>query len=61
MVEKKKSLVLPQGILIALTALCGSFVLGFMLPVNRDATNATSRQQVKSENIKATSGSLSRV
>ena len=59
--EKKKSLVLPQGILIALTALCGSFALGFMLPVNRDATNATSRQQVKSENIKATSGSLSRV
>ncbi len=59
--EKKKSLVLPQGILIALTALCGSFALGFMLPVNRNATNATNRQQVKSEDIKATSVSLSRV
>ncbi|MEM6753557.1 MAG: polysaccharide deacetylase family protein [Cyanobacteria bacterium P01_C01_bin.38] len=58
--EKKKSL-LPQGILIALTALCGSFALGFMLPVNRDATNATSRQQVESEEIKATSVSLSSV
>ncbi|MGB6295755.1 MAG: polysaccharide deacetylase family protein [Rivularia sp. (in: cyanobacteria)] len=59
--ENKKSLGLPQGILIALTALCGSFALGFMLPVNRDATNATSREQIKSENIKAISGSLSRI
>ena len=59
--ENKKSLGLPQGILLALTALCGSFALGFMLPINRDATNATSRQQIKSENIKAISGSLSRI
>ncbi|MBV6622807.1 MAG: polysaccharide deacetylase family protein [Rivularia sp. (in: Bacteria)] len=59
--ENKKSLALPQGILIALTALCGSFALGFMLPINRDATNATSRQQVKSENTKVTSVSLSRI
>ncbi len=59
--ENKKSLGLPQGILIALTALCGSFALGFLLPINRDATNATSRQQVKSEDIKATSVSLSSI
>ncbi len=59
--ENKKSLALPQGILIALTALCGSFAFGFMLPVNRDATNATSRQQIQSENIKATSVSQSRI
>jgi chitin deacetylase len=61
LVENKKSLALPQGILIALTALCGSFAFGFMLPVNRDATNATSRQQIQSENIKATSVSQSRI
>ncbi|MEM1395723.1 MAG: polysaccharide deacetylase family protein [Cyanobacteria bacterium P01_D01_bin.116] len=56
--ENKKSLALPQGILIALTALCGSFALGFILPVNRDATNATSKQQINDENTKATSVSL---
>ncbi|MGD1912823.1 MAG: polysaccharide deacetylase family protein [Rivularia sp. (in: cyanobacteria)] len=59
--ENKKSLVLPQGILIALTALCGSFALGFMLPINRDNINANSNQQIKAENIKAASGSLSRI
>ena len=59
--ENKKSLGLSQGILIGLTALCGSFALGFMLPINRNATSATSRQQVKSENIQATSVSLSRI
>jgi len=61
LVENKKSLALPQGILIALTALCGSFALGFMLPVNRDTTNVTNRQQIESENIKATSVSLSSI
>ncbi|MEO1427730.1 MAG: polysaccharide deacetylase family protein [Cyanobacteria bacterium J06633_8] len=59
--ENKKSLALPQGILIALTALCGSFALGFMLPINRDTTNVTTKQQIKSQNIKATSVSLSRI
>ncbi|MEM9922892.1 MAG: polysaccharide deacetylase family protein [Cyanobacteria bacterium P01_D01_bin.50] len=59
--ENKKSLVLPQGILIALTALCGSFALGFMLPINRNKINANSKQQIKVENIKAASGSLSRI
>ncbi|MEL6163813.1 MAG: polysaccharide deacetylase family protein [Cyanobacteria bacterium J06641_2] len=61
--EKKKSL-LPQGILIALTALCGSFALGFMLPVNRNSINATSRPQVKTVgnvDTKATSVSLSSI
>lgn len=59
--ENKKSLALPQGILIALTALCGSFALGFMLPVNRNASNATSGQQISTEKTKATSVSLSSI
>ena len=60
--ENKKSLAVPQGILIALAALCGSFALGLMLPINRDAINTTSKQQIKQvENVKAASGSLSRI
>jgi len=61
LVENKKSLALPQGILIALTALCGSFALGLMLPIKRDGINASSHQQIKVEKIKAASGSLSRI
>jgi chitin deacetylase len=60
-VENKKSLALPQGILIALTALCGSFALGLMLPINRDFTNANSNQQIKVKNITAESASFSRI
>ena len=59
--ENKKSLALPQGILIALTALCGSFVLGLMLPIKQDSTNIDSKQQIKVKNITAESGSLSRI
>ena len=59
--ENKKSLALPQGILIALTALCGSFALGLMLPINRDFTNANSNQQIKVKNITAESASFSRI
>ena len=57
--ENKKSLALPQGILIALTALCGSFVLGLILPIKLDSTNASSKQQIKVEDITAKSGSFS--
>jgi chitin deacetylase len=60
-VENKNSLALPQGILIALTALCGSFALGLMLPINRDFTNANSNQQIKVKNITAESASFSRI
>ncbi|MBE9216159.1 polysaccharide deacetylase family protein [Plectonema cf. radiosum LEGE 06105] len=59
--ENKKSLALPQGILIALTALCGSFVFGLMLPIKQDSTNIGSKQQIKVKNITAESGSLSRI
>ena len=59
--ENKKSLALPQGILIALTALCGSFALGLMVPINRNFTNASSKQLAKAENVTAESGSLSRI
>lgn len=59
--ENKNSLALPQGILLALTALCGSFALGLMLPVNRDAINTNSKQQIKAENLEASSVPLSRI
>ena len=60
--ENKKSLALPQGILLTLIALCSSFAIGLMLPIKRNGINANSNQQIKAtKSLKAVSGSLSRI
>jgi len=45
-VENNRSLISPQGILIALVSLCSTFGIGLMLPINPKASEAQTKQTI---------------
>lgn len=59
--ESNKSYVWSQGVLIALVALCGSFSLGLMMPINPNASKAEIGQPVNLKEIAASTGTQQRV
>ncbi|KAF3889021.1 MULTISPECIES: polysaccharide deacetylase family protein [Nostocales] len=59
--ESNKSYVWSQGIFIALVALCGSFSLGLMMPINPNASKAQIEQPVNLKEIAASTGNQQRV
>ncbi len=59
--ESNKSYVWSQGILIALVALCGSFSVGLMMPINPNASKAQVEQPVNLKEIAASTGNQQRV
>lgn len=59
--ENHKSFVWSQGTLIALFALCGSLGLGLILPVNRNASDAQTRQAINSKDTTAQVGTEERI
>ncbi len=44
--ENNRSLISPQGILIALVTLCSTFGIGLMLPINPKASEAQTKQTI---------------
>lgn len=61
MESNNKSYVWSQGILIALVALCGSFSLGVIMPVNPITSKAQTEQPVNLKEIAANTGTQQRI
>ncbi|WP_208340322.1 polysaccharide deacetylase family protein [Aetokthonos hydrillicola] len=59
--ENNKSLIWPQGIIIALTVLCGAFGVGLILPVNPKLSKAQSEQSINSKDLTAGTETQQRV
>jgi peptidoglycan-N-acetylglucosamine deacetylase len=60
-VESNKSYVWSQGILIALVALCGSFSVGLMMPINPNASKAQIENPINLKEIAASTGNQQRL
>ncbi len=59
--ENNKSLIWPQGILIALVGLCSAFVIGLSLPVNPKVSEAQTKQTITSKEIAAKTETQQRI